>query len=98
MYTFKWYLDNTDFDFAPVFQVLWKSSQRARTTNGEFGPVPCQNGVCENWENDMLILLISTQRSYFCDNDAIYDVIMQEPVRKWRHNHRHKINRNSFAE
>ena len=28
----------------------------------------------------MLILLISTQKSYFCDNDAIYDVIMQEPV------------------
>ena len=26
----------------------------------------------------MLILPISTQKSYFCDNDAIYDVIMQE--------------------
>ena len=31
---------------------------------------------------NMLILLISTQKSYFCDEDAIYDVIMQEPVRK----------------
>ena len=46
----------------------------------------------------MLILLISTQKSYFCDNDAIYDVIMQEPVWKWRHNFRHKISRDSFAD
>ena len=28
----------------------------------------------------MLNLVISTQMSYFCDIDAIYDVIMQEPV------------------
>ena len=35
---------------------------------------------------------------YFCDNDAIYDVIVQEPVRKWRQYHRHEINRYSFAE
>ena len=46
----------------------------------------------------MLILRISTKKSYFCDNDAIYDVIIQEPVSKWRHNHRHKISRDSFAE
>ena len=46
----------------------------------------------------MLILLISAWKSYFCDNDAIYDVIMQEPVRKWRHNHRLKISRDSFSE
>ena len=51
-----------------------------------------------NWENNMLILVILTQKSQFCDNDAIYDVIMQEPVRKWRHNHRHNISRDSFAE
>ena len=29
----------------------------------------------------MLILLISTQKSYFCDNDTTYDVIMEELVR-----------------
>ena len=46
----------------------------------------------------MLILLISTWKSHFCDNDPIYDVIMQEPVKKWRHNHRHKISRDSFSE
>ena len=39
-------------------------------------------GVCEICENNMLILLISTQKSHFYDNDVIYDVIMQEPVRK----------------
>ena len=44
----------------------------------------------------MLVLL--TQKSYFLDNDAIYDVIMQKPVRTRRHNHRHKISRDSFAE
>ena len=38
-----------------------------------------------------------TQKSYFCDNDAIYDVIMHEPVRKWRHNHRYEF-RDSFDE
>ena len=38
----------------------------------------------------------STQKSYnFCENKAIYDVIMQEPVRKWRHNHRHEIRRDT---
>ena len=45
----------------------------------------------------MLILLISTQKSYFCDNDTIYDIIMEEPVRKCRHNYRHKLCRDSFA-
>ena len=29
-------------------------------------------GVCEICENKMLILLISTQKSYFCDNDVIF--------------------------
>ena len=43
-------------------------------------------------------MLILTQKSYFCDNDTIYDFIKQEPVRKWRHNHRHKISRDSFAD
>ena len=55
-------------------------------------------GVCEIWEKTMLILLISAQKSYFCHNDAIFDVIVQEPVRKWRNNHRLEINRYSFAE
>ena len=48
-------------------------------------------GVGEIWEISMQILLFSTQKSYFCDNDVIYDVIMQEPVRKWRHNYKHEI-------
>ena len=55
-------------------------------------------GKCEIWENNMLILLISTKKLYFCDNDALYDVILQETVRKWCHNHRHKISRDSFSE
>ena len=37
-------------------------------------------------------------KSYFCENDAIYKVIVQEPVRKWRHNYRHEFIRDSFAE
>ena len=32
-------------------------------------------GVCELWKNDILILLISTQKLYFGDDDAICDVI-----------------------
>ena len=38
-------------------------------------------------KHSMLIFLITTQKSYACDNDANYDVIMQEPVSKLRHNH-----------
>ena len=35
--------------------------------------------VCEiKWENILLIYLISSQKSYFCDNDAIYDIIMMQ--------------------
>ena len=37
-------------------------------------------GVCELWKNNILILLISSQKLYFGDDDAIYDVIIQEPV------------------
>ena len=37
-------------------------------------------GVCELWKNNVLILLISSQKLYFGDNDAIYEVIIQEPV------------------
>ena len=33
-------------------------------------------GVCELWKNNILILLISTQKLYFGDDDAIYDVII----------------------
>ena len=51
-----------------------------------------------NLKNNMLILLISIQKSYFCDNDAIYDVIMQEPVRKWCRNYRHRTSRDWYAE
>ena len=56
-------------------------------------------GAYVNYEkNNVLILLISTQKLYFCDDDAIYDVIIQEPVWKWRHNYRHEISRDPFAE
>ena len=55
-------------------------------------------GVCETWKNNMLILLISTQMWHSCDNDTIYDVIIQQPVRKWDHNNRHDIYRELFAE
>ena len=37
-------------------------------------------GVYMNYENNVLILLISSQKLYFGDDDAIYDVIIQEPV------------------
>ena len=30
----------------------------------------------------MLILLISTQKLYFSDDEAIFDVVIEEPVRK----------------
>ena len=55
-------------------------------------------GVCVVWKNNILILLLSSQKLYFCDEDAICDVIIQEPVWKWRHNYRHKISRDPFAE
>ena len=54
-------------------------------------------GICELWKNNVLILLILTQKLYFGDDDAIYDVIIQETVRKWRHNYRHDICRDPFA-
>ena len=31
------------------------------------------------------ILQILTQKLYFSDDDAIYDVIIQEPIWQWRH-------------
>ena len=49
-------------------------------------------------KKNILSLLISTQKLYFGDDDAIHDVIIKEPVWKWRHNYRHEINRNTFAE
>ena len=39
-------------------------------------------GVYVNNEKKVLILLISSQKSYFGDDDAFYDVIIQEPVWK----------------
>ena len=44
------------------------------------------SGVCDIWENSMIILLILIQKSYFFDNDAFFDVMIQEPDRKWRQN------------
>ena len=55
-------------------------------------------GVCELWKNNVLILLITSQKLYFCEDDAIYDFIIQEPVWKWCHNYRHEISRDPFAE
>ena len=49
-------------------------------------------------KNKVLISLISSQNLYFGDDDAIYDVIIQDPVWKWCHNYRHEISRNPFAE
>ena len=49
-------------------------------------------------KKNVLILLISSQKLYFGDDDAIYDVIIQEPVWKWRYNYKHQISRDPFAE
>ena len=38
-------------------------------------------GICELYKNNILSLLILTQKLYFRDNDAIYEVLIQEPVR-----------------
>ena len=40
------------------------------------------------YEKNVLILLISSQKLYFGDDDAIYDTRFQEPVWKWRHYYR----------
>ena len=50
------------------------------------------------WIMQKNIVLISSQKLYFGDNDAIYDVIIQEPVWKLRHYYRHEISRDPFAE
>ena len=56
-------------------------------------------GVYVNYEkNNRLILLISIQNLYVGDGDAIYDVIIQEPVWKWRFNYRHETSRDLFTE
>ena len=56
-------------------------------------------GAYENYEkNNALILQMSSQKLYLGDDGAIYDVIIQEPVWKWRHNYRHEISRDLFAE
>ena len=52
-------------------------------------------GVCELWKNNILILLISKN---FGNDDTIYEVIIQEPVWKWRDNYRRGISRDPFAE
>ena len=54
--------------------------------------------TCEVWKNKEMILIISTQKVYFSDDDALYDVIIHEPVWKWHHNYRHEISRDPFAE
>ena len=48
-------------------------------------------------KKNIQIRLISKQTLYFGDDDSIRDVIMEEPVRKWRHNYRHEISKNLFA-
>ena len=56
-------------------------------------------GAYVNFEkNNVLILQFSSQKLYLGDGDAIYDVIIQEPVWKWRHNYRHEMSRDPFAE
>ena len=56
-------------------------------------------GTYVNYEkNYLIILLILTQKLYFGDDDAIYDVIIQEPVWKWHRNNKHGISRDPFAE
>ena len=42
-------------------------------------------GIYEIWKNNMLISLFNIIKLYFVNDDAIYDVIMEEPVEKWRH-------------
>ena len=37
-------------------------------------------GICQLWKYNTLILLISTQKLYFGDDGAIYDIILQEPL------------------
>ena len=49
-------------------------------------------------KNNILTLLVSTQKLYFGDDDAFYDVIIQEMVWKWRDNYRHGISKDQFAE
>ena len=49
-------------------------------------------------KNNVLILLISSHKLYFGDYNAIYDVLIQEPVQKCRHNYRHEISRDRFDE
>ena len=56
-------------------------------------------GAYVNYEkNNILILLFSSQTLYFGDDDAIYDVIIQEPVWKLCHQYRHEITGDAFAE
>ena len=51
------------------------------------------------WKNSPppQILLISTQQLYCGDDDAIYNVIIQEPIWKWRHIYGHETSRYPFA-
>ena len=49
-------------------------------------------------KNIMVILLISTKKLYFTDDDTIYDVIMQVPIKKLRRNYGNEISNDPFAE
>ena len=49
-------------------------------------------------EETYLILYILSKKIFFGDDDLISDVIIQEPVWKLRHNCRHEINRDPFAD
>ena len=48
-------------------------------------------------EKILLISIISSQKLYFGDVDAIYDFIIQEPFWKWRHYYRHEISRDHYS-
>ena len=41
---------------------------------------------------------ISSKKMYFGDDDAFYDVTIQEPIWKWLHYYGHDISRHPFAE
>ena len=45
--------------------------------------------------NSIIILLISAQKSYFGDDDAICDVVIQKSVWKRHHKSRHEISGNT---
>ena len=80
-----------------IFSIYKESSKNTLYVCGYQNWIGCL-GVCELWKNNVQILRISSQKLYFGDDDALYHGIIQEPVWKWRHNYRHEISRDPFAE